>query len=79
MDINNNDYAESNINYFHNGGGRLTCTFYTSKESVKNRVLKRNNNCKVTSDGYGWMLEYPREEVRDPSMWLRVKGKEDEE
>ncbi len=66
------DYKESSINYFHDSAKDLICEFYTSKESVKDAVYKRNPNCKMTHDGYGWILRYERDQVRHPKAWIKV-------
>ena len=71
------DFLETNANYFHNVP--FPCIFYTNKKSAMERLLRRNPNCKVKEDPYGWILEYPKEEVRDPALWLRKKGEKDEE
>ena len=73
----NGDVKESSINFFHDGGKDIPCVLYTNKKSVMEKCLKRNPNCTVRGDEYGWFLTYPRDQLRSPDQWLKVNGKED--
>ena len=77
MDEPMGDIYEANLNFFYNAGRDLKCVFYTNKESVKNKVLRRNPNCKVWGDEFGWFLEYDRDQVRPPETWIKIAGKEE--
>ena len=78
MEDSSRDLLEANLNYFYNSGKELKCVFYTNKESVKNRVLKRNSNCKVWGDEYGYFMKFDRDQVRAPETWIKIKGNEED-
>ena len=78
MEETTGDILEANCNFFYNAGRDLKCVFYTNKESVKNRVLKRNSNCKVWGDEYGYFMEFDRDQVRAPETWIKIKGNEED-
>ena len=73
------DIQEANLNYFWNAGRELKCVFWTNKESMKNKILRRNDSCKCYGDQHGWFMEFDRDQVRAPETWIKIKGKEESE
>ena len=69
------DVLESTINYPYRDTGDEIC-LYTMVESLKDSWIKRNPNCRVEADSWGWIVYYPRDEVRHPRTWVRVASNE---
>ena len=67
------DYIESTINYPCRDNGEEIC-IYTQVQSVKDGLIKRNPNCRIEQDNWGWMLYYPRAEIRHPRTWVKVSN-----